>query len=116
MHRRPNTLKKCVASSRNWAYVRSRKGAMTRHRGYQIAIERTNTGYGAVITPGIAVCVTGRTKAETTRLAHKGIDLWIEFAPMSFEEAMAGAPVSERRRFAANRTRRRIVRAVRQRS
>lgn len=73
---------------------------MTSHRGYQIALERTNTGYGAVITPDTGVCVAGRTKAETLRLAREGIDLWIEFAPMSFEEAMAGAPMSERRRLA----------------
>ncbi len=86
---------------------------MTSHRGYQIAIERTNTGFGAVITPDTGVCVTGKTRAETTRLAREGIDLWIEFAPMSFEEAMAGAPMTERRRLAANRAKRRIVRAVR---
>jgi predicted RNase H-like HicB family nuclease len=86
---------------------------MIEHRGYKISIEKTRTGYGAVITPEVAVCVTGKTKAETTRLAREGIDLWIEFAPMSFEEAMAGAPMAERRRLAANRAKRRIVRAVR---
>lgn len=67
---------------------------MIEHRGYRITAERTRTGYGAEITPNPGILVAGKTKEETIRLAREAVDLWLEYAPMSFREAM-GVPAAK---------------------
>ena len=65
---------------------------MIDHRGYKITAEKTRTGYGAEIQPNPGIAVAGDTKNKTIRLAREAIDLWLEYAPMSFEEAMKSSP------------------------
>lgn len=65
---------------------------MIEHRGFRFSIQKTRTGYAAVVRPEVAIGVAGATRQEVARLTRDAIDLYLEYEPMSLEKAIRLAP------------------------
>lgn len=64
---------------------------MIEHRGFRFSIQKTRTGYAAVVRPEVAIGVAGATRQEVARLTRDAIDYYLEYEPASLEKAMRTA-------------------------
>jgi hypothetical protein len=61
---------------------------MIEHRGFRFSIQKTGTGYAAVVRPEVAIGVAGAIRHEVARMTREAIDYYLEYEPRSLEKAM----------------------------
>ncbi len=62
---------------------------MIEHRGFRFSIQKTRTGYAAVVRPEVAIAVARATRQEVARLTRDAIDYYLEYEPASLQKACA---------------------------